>query len=99
MPNDLRRCPPWSAIGVTKQVRQGQVESERLTEELEGERRDLRAFEDRVREKKAEVEREQATLEGRSELSSTVNFYIRNTSKGTVVISQGCSEPRRHYVR
>lgn len=46
------------------QVEQSRLDAERLSEELGGERKDLRAWEERLRERKAQLERERAAVEG-----------------------------------
>ncbi len=45
-------------------MQQGRLDSERLSEELATERRELRAWQDRLKGKKEELERERSALEG-----------------------------------
>lgn len=46
------------------QVQQARIDSEKLSEELGSERRDLRSWEERLKGKKEELEREKTTAEG-----------------------------------
>lgn len=46
------------------QVQQARIDSEKLSEELGSERRDLRSWEERLKGRKEELEREKATAEG-----------------------------------
>lgn len=46
------------------QVQQSRLDTERLSEELESQRKDLRAWEERLKGRKAELEREKAAVEG-----------------------------------
>lgn len=46
------------------QVEQSRLDAEKLSEELDGERRDLRAWEEGLKERKAQLQREKAAVEG-----------------------------------
>lgn len=46
------------------QVQQSRLESERLSEELDAERKDLRAWEERLKGRKEDLGREKAAVEG-----------------------------------
>ena len=49
---------------VLAQVHEGRLDAERLSGHLDSERQDLRAWEERLKERKAELEQAQAAVEG-----------------------------------
>ena len=57
----LSACVPFL---FPSQVEQSRLDAERLSEELGGEQKDLRAWEERLRESKAQLDRERAAVEG-----------------------------------
>lgn len=50
-------------------MQQGRLDSERLSEELGTERKELRAWEERLKGRKEELERERSALEGQEKRS------------------------------
>lgn len=62
--------PKWLSV----QVQQGRIDAERLSEELGSERRDLRAWEERLKGRKEELDREKATAEGKDRFALAVSL-------------------------